>query len=226
MRSKESSSAPATGQDCGAEGHCAVGIYTCRDFAELLTMYGCPYWHFSESINGLAARKPATPTTTTRRGTWHTHGWPWNLTLMLWMAVLTTCLVWGYVLRPASLHWPGTFAENWRSRFRHQVVSGFAKGYLRVARIYSFTHLEPKTRYRAARRQAAKLEQADLVQLIDLAFAGLKPEQRLWPFTPQTLRKRLDSTLERLGIPTARVVRRPLGLTPFHRDGRVLIPKR
>ncbi|OLP73590.1 hypothetical protein AK812_SmicGene47124 [Symbiodinium microadriaticum] len=51
-----------------------------------------------------------------------------------------------------------------------------------------------------ARHQAARCEPADLVAVIDLAFANLAPAERLWPRSQQTLRRRLDTVLERLGI--------------------------
>ena len=58
---------------------------------------------------------------------------------------------------------------------------------------------EPKTRMRMARHQAAKIEQADLVLLIETAFGDLPASERLWPRCSQTLRRRFDLVLERLG---------------------------
>ena len=68
---------------------------------------------------------------------------------------------------------------------------------------------EPKTKMRTARHQAAKLEAVDLLELADIAFGDLGPSSRLWPYSAQTLRKRLDTVLERLGVPTARTHRKP-----------------
>ena len=61
---------------------------------------------------------------------------------------------------------------------------------------------EPKTRYRAARHQAAKLEQVDLIEVVKLGFAGLMPHEPLWNFSHSTLRSRLVKLLDRLSLPT------------------------
>ena len=91
-----------------------------------------------------------------------------------------------------------------------------------VLRIHSYVLLrihEPKTRLRAARHQAAKLEASDLVELVDVAFAHLPSGSRIWPLSAQTLRRRFDTALERLGIPTARTHHRPLDLGSFRPGG-------
>ena len=59
---------------------------------------------------------------------------------------------------------------------------------------------EPKTRLRVARHQAAKLEHEDLIQVVCLAFGDLQQDEVLWPRSHQTLRRRLDSLLDRLGV--------------------------
>ena len=89
----------------------------------------------------------------------------------------------------------------------------FLQGYI-LARIE-----EPKTRMRMARHQVARVEQADLVQLVTLAFQGLNPLQKLWPHCSQTLRRRCDLILERLDISTARTTSRPLDLGSFRPGG-------
>ena len=54
---------------------------------------------------------------------------------------------------------------------------------------------EPKTRFRTARHQVAKLDQPQLLALIDLAFGKLKVGQRLWPYSAQTMRGRFQKLL-------------------------------
>lgn len=61
---------------------------------------------------------------------------------------------------------------------------------------------EPKTRYRAARHQAAKLEQVDLLEVVRVGFDSLGSKEKLWPQSGSTLRSRLDRLLARLGLPT------------------------
>ena len=60
---------------------------------------------------------------------------------------------------------------------------------------------EPKTRYRAARHQAGKLEQPDLISVVSLGFSKLAKDEPLWPFRRSTLRHRLDKVLQALGLP-------------------------
>ena len=63
---------------------------------------------------------------------------------------------------------------------------------------------EPKTRYRAARHQVARLDYSDLVDLVSSAFKDLKPEDRLWPFSAQLLRTRFKQLLQGIGLPHQR----------------------
>jgi hypothetical protein len=79
--------------------------------------------------------------------------------------------------------------------------------------------LEPKTRQRAARHQAAKLEPLDLVELVDLGFRRLAPAERLWPGSSQALRRRMDLALQRLGIVGDKKRERPLDLGSFRPGG-------
>ena len=78
---------------------------------------------------------------------------------------------------------------------------------------------EPKTRFRTAKHQAAKIEYPDLVQLIQLCFARLDKQQKLWNFSAQTLRKRFDTALRALSLPTSSSSSRPLDLGSFRPGG-------
>ena len=78
---------------------------------------------------------------------------------------------------------------------------------------------EPKTRYRAARHQAAKIEAVDLVRIATIAFFDLPRNAPLWPFSAQTLRKRLDTILRRLGISSAGPGGRGIDLGSFRPGG-------
>ena len=59
--------------------------------------------------------------------------------------------------------------------------------------------LAPKTRGRAARHQAARLDPPDVIALLRLAFGHLHRHQRLWPFSPGTLRRGFNTIQQRLG---------------------------
>ena len=60
---------------------------------------------------------------------------------------------------------------------------------------------EPKTRFRAARHQSGKLEQPDLIEVVQLGLSHLKPHERLWNSSGATLRSRLTKILEKLKLP-------------------------
>ena len=73
-----------------------------------------------------------------------------------------------------------------------------------VAGSISYTLLrikEPKTRFRAARHQAGKMEQPDLISVVQLGFAKLKNSEPLWHLPGATLRHRLEKVLAALGLP-------------------------
>ncbi|CAE7233167.1 unnamed protein product, partial [Symbiodinium sp. KB8] len=169
---------------------------------------GRPYWIYSETVNSVAARAP-----TVRRQlqqAWDL-GFSWlamepyshhvPLPGILLCAILTACLVWGWV-REAGL-----FALAWGGLLRIGDATNAKRADLVLPRDVLFTQCfvllriqEPKTRLRMARHQAARVEPQDLVELIDLVFQGLRSDERLWPRSQQTLRKRLDAVLARLGI--------------------------
>ena len=169
---------------------------------------GRPYWIYSETVNSVAARAP-----TVRRQlqqAWDL-GFSWlamepyshhvPLPGILLCAILTACLVWGWV-REAGL-----FALAWGGLLRIGEATNAKRADLVLPRDVLFTQCfvllriqEPKTRLRMARHQAARVEPQDLVELIDLVFQGLRSDERLWPRSQQTLRKRLDAVLARLGI--------------------------
>ena len=129
----------------------------------------------------------------------YTHHVPMPAALLL--ALLTCSLLWGWVRQA------GTFALAWGSLLRIGEATSARREDLVLPKdvfgLHSYVLLsikEPKTRLRVARHQAAKLEQADLVSLVCLAFGDLGKEEKLWPRSNQTLRARLDKLLDRLGV--------------------------
>ena len=60
---------------------------------------------------------------------------------------------------------------------------------------------EPKTRRRAAKHQAAKVDLPDLIEILVIAFASLNPASRLWPYSGQTLRARFRKVCIALELP-------------------------
>ena len=80
--------------------------------------------------------------------------------------------------------------------------------------------LEPKTGFTAAKHQTAKLDAPDMLAVVVLAFEHLHGDQKLWPYSGQTLRVRFRSLLQALGLPTSVVDnRRPLDLGSLRAGG-------
>eukprot|EP00438_Fugacium_kawagutii_P023074 Skav201172 [mRNA] locus=scaffold65:774040:778439:- [translate_table: standard] len=61
---------------------------------------------------------------------------------------------------------------------------------------------EPKSRFTTARHQAARLDSADLIQVVEMCFSSLRNYERLWPFSGQTYRARFRAILVALRLPT------------------------
>ena len=59
---------------------------------------------------------------------------------------------------------------------------------------------EPKTSFKAARHQSAKLDQPDLLRIVAIAFGHLPMHSKLWPMSASTLRARFNAILKRLQI--------------------------
>ncbi|CAE7255329.1 unnamed protein product [Symbiodinium sp. CCMP2592] len=188
---------------------------------------GRPYWHFSETINALTATKPGL-----RRScqaawdlafTWlaeepSTH----HIAMppLVLIAIIASCLAWGWV-REAGL-----FALAWGALLRISEATNATRRHLvfpaDALNMQSFVLIkidQPKTCGRAAKHQAAKLEQSNLVAVASLAFFALPKQAKLWPFANQTLRRRLDSILERLGIPKSGEQGRSLDLGSLRPGG-------
>lgn len=70
---------------------------------------------------------------------------------------------------------------------------------------------DPKTRGRAARHQAARVDQQDIVRLLVATYGRFDSQQKLWPFSAATLRSRFTSLLRALDLPT----KQEGGVRPF-----------
>ncbi len=171
---------------------------------------GWPYNHYAETINALTAKKPALRRQ--MQGAWDfAYGWvkeeppshhramPWQVLLSL----LTIAMSWGWV------RLAGVLALSWGALLRVGEVCAALRGDLLLPEDTNFTNRfgllairEPKTRYSAARHQSAKLDIADLLEVVSLAFRTLRREQRLWPHSSQTLRNRFRQLLVAAKLPT------------------------
>eukprot|EP00435_Cladocopium_sp_Y103_P035124 s3074_g9.t1 len=203
------------------KGHCLKTVlskaYGDPDFInKLLAEYGRalfdagrPYSHYSETINAIGSTQPSV-----RRllsGAWdmafswlreepfeHHVACPFQVLL----ALLTVCMCWGWI------EVAGVLAISWGGICRIGEVLAAKRRDLILPSDVMFTAAsvllrvqEPKTRFRAARHQVAKIEYGDLVELIRCAFEHLPPESKLWRSSPQLLRSRFKQLLSALLLP-------------------------
>ena len=118
------------------------------------------------------------------------------------IALISAAWSWGW-RREASI-----FALAWGALLRiGEVLDAFRKDLVLPSDVgYTIDYVllkicEPKTRYRAARHQAAKLEQVDLIEVARIGFEALLPNDKLWNMSGSTLRARLTSLLKALALP-------------------------
>ena len=171
---------------------------------------GRPYYHYSETINAVTCRRPLL-----RRSLQQA----WDLAFMwgsyepaehhiampfqIIIALISCAWFWGWQREAA------VFALTWGALLRTGELLASTRADLILPSDVDFTIdyallkiSEPKTRYRAARHQAAKLEQVDLLEVVRVGFDSLGSKEKLWPQSGSTLRSRLDRLLARLGLPT------------------------
>ena len=198
------------------------------DYGRELFDAGRPYNHYCETINAVGSARPEI-----RRlmaGAWdlafawlreepyeHHVACPFQVLL----ALLSVALLWGWIEVAAilALSWGGLCrigevlaAKREDLILPSDVLYTAASILLRVQ--------EPKTRFRAARHQMAKIEYADLVKLICLAFEHRQPQSRLWGASPQLLRNRFKQLLVALRLPSqSKPDRRALDLGSMRAGG-------
>ena len=167
---------------------------------------GRPYNHFAETINAVASRKLILKRQL--QAAWnlafawvrdepsvHHIAMPWQILL----ASISICLTWGW------LDVAGMFALCWGSLLRVGEFVNATRADLLLPADTNFTNAfallslkEPKTRFTAARHQGAKLDIPDLLRVVELAFQALRPHQRLWAKSGQTLRSRFRQVMHEL----------------------------
>eukprot|EP00435_Cladocopium_sp_Y103_P065786 s89_g27.t1 len=79
---------------------------------------------------------------------------------------------------------------------------------------------EPKTRGRHAKHQSARIDPADIIQVLKIAYEKADRQSLLWPQSASTLRKTLRDLLRALKLPTESVNGvRPFDLSSFRPGG-------
>lgn len=177
---------------------------------EILSTYGRAlynsgksYNQYAETLNGITSIKPAI-----RRmlqGAWDV-GYSWiraepsshhtALPPQILLVMISVSLVWGWVafagclaLGFGALLRPG---EIFAATRKHLFLPEDAIGFIDYALI---SIDEPKSRFTNARRQTAKLDARDLLEVVVFCFGPLQAHQKLWPFSGQTFRERFKSVL-------------------------------
>ena len=180
-------------------------------YGRALYAAGRPHAHYIECINALTGRKPIL-----RRNlqeAWDL-GFSWvrqepsahhvAAPFQICLAMLTTCLLWGWT-RTA-----GAIAFCFGGLLRPgEMISALRKQLLLPSDVAGSTPyallsiLEPKTRFRAARHQYAKVDIPDVLRVLEVAFSKVHPSAKLWPFSGQTLRSRFQTLMRAIGLPVS-----------------------
>ena len=177
-------------------------------YGQYLFRSGLPYYKYSETINGLATLSPGIRRSLTYAWdlafAWLSEEPPVHHAALpkgILLALLAASLFWGW------LNEAGVFGLAWCGLLRiGEVLQAKRRDLILPADAAPGTNFallqvrSPKTRGRAARHQAVRIDPADIIQLLDLAFGRLPPEAPLWPMSSGTLRRRLRLLLDRLGL--------------------------
>ena len=180
-------------------------------YGRALYAAGRPHAHYIECINAVAGHKPIL-----RRHlqeAWDL-GFSWvrqepsshhvAAPFQIVLAMLTTSLMWGWTRTAGAIAFcfggllrPGEMISAVRRQLLLPSDVGDSVPHALL------TILEPKTRFRAARHQYAKVDIPDLLQVLELSFSNLHQSAKLWPFSGQTLRTRFQTLMRALGLPLA-----------------------
>eukprot|EP00438_Fugacium_kawagutii_P016043 Skav232582 [mRNA] locus=scaffold932:80382:86688:- [translate_table: standard] len=190
------------------------------DFGRWLFREGKPYYHYSETINAISSRRPVLRRSLQQawdlafmwgsfEPTEHHVGMPFQVLL----AMLSLMLVWGWKTEAACI------ALSWGALLRiGEVFQAVREDLILPSDVSgSISYIlirirEPKTRFRSAKHQCGKMEQPDLMEVVELGFAHLKKGEPLWPLSASTLRHRFSKVLQALRLPH-RSGQRPKALT-------------
>ena len=195
-----------------------VGNWVRKDVTklnEVLVQYGrwlydegFPYYHFSECLNLITSEFPIVRRLLQQAWdlafAWQREEPPTHHSAMPWQilaAALSIALMWGWtrVAGVCALCWGGLarVGEVLSARRAHLVLP---EDVLEQNSAVHLSGMEPKTRFRAARHQCLKVDQPQLVNVIQLAFRGLGPNEKLWDMSASTMRARFDKLIHALGL--------------------------
>lgn len=169
---------------------------------------GRPYGQYAETIKAVAAKRPRIKRSLQQA--WHlAFAWlrkepPIHHVALPWQALLSLLapsLAWGWQREAGVI----AFSLGGITRIG-EVLSAFRRNLVLPSDLGDTEHFalleiqEPKTCFTMARHQAARLDQPQLLPVVELAFKNLLPGEKLWPASPQTMRKRFQRLLEANGL--------------------------
>ena len=156
---------------------------------------GRPYNHYAETLNAVSSRRPRLRRSLQQAWNlafaWlreepgsHHVALPWQCLV----ALVTTSWFWGWqsVAGILALSWGGvTRIGEATSAYRKNLLLPSDFGW--TIQYVLLQIVEPKTRFKAARHQVARVDQPQLVAVIELAFKNFANTDPLWPYSGQTL---------------------------------------
>ena len=198
------------------------------EYGKALYRSGKAYGIFAETINSVAVERPII-----RRGltsawdlafAWladepHTHHPAMPLSLMAAMVVVSIYWGWPYEASVILMAWAGVMrVGEVLSAKRSDVV--FPCDAAPGTSFMLISINQPKTRGRAARHQAARIDQSDVIRFLTAMYRDAPKDSALWPFSAATLRKRFVRLLSALQLPTSKTTSsRPFDLGSLRPGG-------
>eukprot|EP00435_Cladocopium_sp_Y103_P015061 s334_g3.t1 len=182
-------------------------------YGQEMFLSGKAYGRFAETINAVSTSRPAIRKQLSPA--WDlAFAWladePFQhhpaLPLSILLSMLTIAILWGWPIEASvfAMTWSGILriGETIQACRSDLVLPGDAAPGTSFALLRVRT---PKTRGKAARHQAARIDPPDIVQLLEATFADFPPEKKLWPLSAATLRRRFSCLLREIGLPTSRL---------------------
>ena len=178
------------------------------EYGRSLFRNGAAYYRYSETISAIAAARP---------GIRRHLGAAWDLAFAwlseephahhralpkgVLLAILAAALTWGWIREAA------VFALSWTGLHRiGEALAAYRRDLIlprdaAPGTDYALLQIcSPKTRGRSAKHQAAHIDPPDIIRLLDAAFGGLQRNEKLWPFSAGTLRRRFKALQGRFGL--------------------------
>ena len=182
------------------------------EYGKELFYAGKSYGRFSETINGICARRPALKRQLASAWNlafaWvadepHFHHPAMPLTILI--SFSTLALLWGWPREAALLMmaWSGLLriGEVFAARRRDLILPGDGPPGVEFALLQIN---QPKTRGRSAKHQAARIDPQDVVQLLVAVYGRAGADDHLWNQSPGAFRRRFGVLQKALGLPTVR----------------------